>query len=311
MEDNFLLAQIAKLYYIDKVKQNEIATRYQITPMNVSRLLKKAEDEGIVSFYVKMPSDINLSLGKKVKDKYNLSECIVLNINLKDDVKEEIGKFTGNYILSLLSKDSIIGMSWGQTTYEFVKNLSYSNHSDCIVIQLAGGFMLENNYLITPSNIIKMVSEKLNCIPVFLNAPFIISTDDVKKQLLKDPSNKHMMELARRANINIIGASELSKDSTIFRAYALDTKDRNELIEKGALGEIAGFPIDKDGNEMIWSKSKLYTGVSLSVIKKARHVICLAGEEEKAKVLAVGMKKKYFNILITSNIVAEKLIELN
>lgn len=310
MENNFLLAEIAKLHYIDKVKQKEIAERYQITPMQISRLLKKAEDEGIVSFYVKMPAGIDMSLGKKVKDKYKISECIVLNIGPEENIKEKIGKFAADYILSLLGKDSIIGMSWGRTIYEFAKNLSYSNHSDCKVVQLAGGFMLENNHLITPSNIIKMVSEKLNCIPVFLNAPFSISTEDAKKQLLQDPSNKYLMELAGRATIHIMGSSELSKDSTIFEVGVLDAKDRDELIEKGAVGELSGFPIDKNGNQIIWSKSKLYTGVPLDVIKKSPNVVCLTGEEEKAKVLAAGMKMKYFNILITSQRAAEKLLEL-
>jgi deoxyribonucleoside regulator len=309
MDNNFLLAEIAKLYYIDKVKQKEIAERYQMTPMLVSRLLKRAEDKGIVTFYVKMPSEIDLDMGKKIKDKYKLRECIVLNINPEDNIKEKIGKFAAEYIEGLIGEDSIIGMSWGQTIYEFAKNLSYVNRQNCKVIQLAGGFMTESNYLVTPSNIIKMVSEKLNCIPMFLNAPFSISTEEAKVQLLEDQSNKYVMELGGKANINIIGTSELSEKSTMFEVGVLDISDRAEMLEKGAIGEIEGFPIDKDGNEITWSKSKLYTGVPLSVIKQAPNIICLSGEEQKAKVLAAGMKKKYFNILITSQAVAEKLIQ--
>jgi DNA-binding transcriptional regulator LsrR (DeoR family) len=90
----------------------------------------------------------------------------------------------------------------------------------------------------------------------------------------------------------------------------IDIKDRDELIERGAIGEISGFPLDKEGNQVIWSKSELYTGVPLDVIKRASNVICLSGEEEKTKLLAAAMKKKYFNVLITSNKVAETLIEL-
>lgn len=309
MENNFLLAEIAKLYYIDKVKQKEIADRYQITPMLVSRLLKKAEDKGIVSFHVKMPAEIDLNLGKRIKDKYKLSECIVLNISPDENVKNAIGKFAADYIVNLLSEDSIIGMSWGQTIYAFAKSLSFYNYPNCKVVQLAGGFMTENNYIITPSNIIRMVSEKLDCIPCFFNAPFSISTEEAKMQLLDDVTNRYIMELSEKANINIIGSSELGENSTIFEVGVLERKDRDELLKKGAIGEIGGFPIDKDGNEVIWSKSKLYTGVPLSVIKKAQNVICLAGEEEKAEVLIAGMKKKYFNILITSQRAAAKLID--
>lgn len=311
MSNDFLLSEIAKLYYIDKVKQKEIAERYQITPMHVSRLLKKAEAKGIVSFHVKAPAGIDTSLGKKVKDKYKLSECLVLEIKPEEKVKEKIGKFAADYILNLLGQDSIIGMSWGQTIYEFAKNLTYSSHPGCKVVQLSGGFMYENNYLITPSNIIRMVAEKLNCIPLFLNAPLLVSNEEAKKLLLEDFSNKYFMELAEKANINIIGSSELSPESTIFKVGVLDFKDRDELLEKGAVGEIAGFPIDRNGNEINWSKSKLYTGVPLSIIKKSPNVICLSGEEEKVETLAAGIKGRYFNILITSQKAAEKLIRLS
>jgi DNA-binding transcriptional regulator LsrR (DeoR family) len=50
MEDRSLLAQVGKLYYIDRIKQNEIAKRFQTSPMQISRLLKMAEDERVVSF---------------------------------------------------------------------------------------------------------------------------------------------------------------------------------------------------------------------------------------------------------------------
>lgn len=307
MENSFLLAEIAKLYYIDKIKQKEIAERFQTTPMQISRLLKMAEDEGIVSFYVQLPARINASLGKWIKDKYKLSECIVLDIGREENKKEIIGKFAADYVMNLVGRDSVIGLSWGRTLCEFAKNLPYSSYPDCKVVQLAGGFIADSNHAITPSSIIKMVSEKLGCIPVFLHAPFSVGSLEVKKQLLEDPSYKYLIELASRANINIIGTGDLHIDSTIMEVGILNTKDRLELLDKGAVGEIAGFPVDKDGNEISWNKSNLYMGVPLHVIKKSPNVICLSGEAEKAGILAAGMKTKCFNILITSQEVADTL----
>ena len=53
MQNDNLLYMIARLYYIDKVKQNEIAKRFNLTSMSVSRYLKEAETAGIVTFNVK------------------------------------------------------------------------------------------------------------------------------------------------------------------------------------------------------------------------------------------------------------------
>lgn len=308
MDNNFLLAQIAKLYYIDKLKQKEIADIYRLSPMLVSRMLKRAEDRGLVNFIVKMPVEVCLEMGKKVKDRYGLRECIVLNTAPGDNIKERVGKYAADYVANLLHENSIVGLSWGKTIYEFAKNLEPGNYPTCKVVQLAGGFMTESSYWITPTSIIRMVSEKWNCPAWFLNAPFSVATEKAKIELSNDPTNNYLLELARNANINIIGSSEISEDSTMFQVGVLNQQDREEMLSKGAIGEIGGFPIDEEGREVVWSKSKLYTGVPLSVIKQAQNVICLTGEAEKAPVLQAAMKKGYFNILITTQKAAEKLL---
>jgi deoxyribonucleoside regulator len=308
VESNFLLAEIAKLYYIDKVKQKEIADRFQITPMYVSRLLKKAEKE-IIQIYIKMPVSLDLEAGRTVKQKYKLSECITLVNDNNENMRSKISKYLADYITNCIGDNSIIGLSWGQTILEFAKSLPFSNHNSCEVFQLSGGFLSESDYMINPSNLVKIVSEKLNCISWFLNAPFFIGNEEMKNQLLSDPNNRHFQELAGKSNFNIIGLSKLSRESTIFKVGVLQNSDIEELSSKGAIGDVAGFFIDKSGKEVEWSKSSLYIGASLSVISKAQNVICIAGEIDKVDVLRAALREKYFNILITSQEIAHKLIK--
>jgi DNA-binding transcriptional regulator LsrR (DeoR family) len=307
LDTDFLLAEIAKLYYVDKVKQKEIASRFQITPMLVSRLLKKAEDAELVHIHIKMPTSIDIATGKEIKEKYKLSECIVLDSD-NNNTKDTIAKYLSQYVESLISDNCIIGLSWGKTISEFAKKFPFHNHPNATVLQLSGGFLMESDYMISPSNIVKMVSEKLNCRSFFLNAPFFIGTEEVKKQLLNDPGNMMVMSLARDSNINIIGMSRLSPESTVSKVGVLQPSDIDELYNKGAVGDISGFFIDKDGNEVDWTKSSLYMGLPLSIISKARNVICIADSEDKVNVLKAALKKKYFNILIINKEVACKLL---
>ena len=64
MSQDFLLALVAKMYYVDKVKQREIAERLHLTPMAVSRALKEADQKGIVTYHVKMPWLTDLELAE-------------------------------------------------------------------------------------------------------------------------------------------------------------------------------------------------------------------------------------------------------
>ncbi|OOE55068.1 helix-turn-helix domain-containing protein, partial [Salinivibrio kushneri] len=52
-EDTDLLTEIAILYYQQSATQEEIARKYKISRPKVSRLLRKAREEGIVEITVK------------------------------------------------------------------------------------------------------------------------------------------------------------------------------------------------------------------------------------------------------------------
>ncbi len=53
-----LLHKVAKLYYIEDLKQESIARRLKISRYKVSRVLKKAKDEGMVRIEVVGPGFI-------------------------------------------------------------------------------------------------------------------------------------------------------------------------------------------------------------------------------------------------------------
>jgi len=307
-ENSFYLSQIAKLYYIDKVKQNEIARRFQITPMMVSRSLNEAEQKGLVVFHVKMPWGINTELGKAVMDKYNLRECIVLDVKEKNEIPVTLGGYLAEYFMSILKPNSIVGLSWGYTISKFVEALAYSNVENCQLIQLTGAF-LDKNYFVTPTHIVQEVSKKLNARIYSLNAPLYAATAEMQEQFSNDPTNKIIHQMAEESDINIFGVSELSEEATTFQTGIVNKNDFDELKNLGAIGDCAGTFIDKDGDIIKWSKSNLYTGIYLNRIQKAKNVICVAGEPEKAEVIKAVVQKKYINILMTTKQVALDLLK--
>lgn len=305
---NFYLSQIAKLYYIDKIKQNEIARRFNITPMMVSRNLKEAEQRGLVSIHVKMPWAIEAELGKAVMQKYGLQECVALEVKEKADTALVLGGYLAEYFINVLEERSIIGLSWGHTISKFVEALTFTNVENCSLIQLTGVF-ISKDYSITPTRIIQEVSQKMKARIYSLNAPLYASSEEMKNQLLCDPTNKVIHEMAERSNINIIGLSNFSKNTTTFQAGVIHQEDFDELQALGAAGDLAGTFLDGQGNPLEWSKSKLYTGVPLKTIQKGKNVVCIAGEVEKAQLLRAVATKGYFKTLITSKETALELLK--
>lgn len=307
MDNHFYLAQIAKLYYVDKVKQNEIAKRFGITPMMVSRSLREAEQKGIVTVHVKMPWPVHLELGKRVKERYDLSECVVLDIVQGVQIPVMLGGYLADYIANLLRPDMVIGLSWGYTISRFVDALPYVSTENCSVIQLTGAFV-SRDYTVTPTHIVQEVSKKLGARVHFLNAPLYVASQEVRRSLAEDPTNLIIRSMAERSDINIIGASQFSRETTTYQANVITPEDYDELEKLGAIGDCAGTFLNSSGEIIEWSRSALYTGIPLRDIQKAKSVVCVAGEPEKAEILRVSMQKKYIHVLLTTRQTAERLL---
>lgn len=312
METDFKLYHIAKLYYIDKMKQSEIADIYDISTMLVSRLLKKAVEQGIVTISVKQPINIDTNLGQKLMKRFPLiKECLVAQEETAGySPRRQIGQLAAQYVAGVLKDGNIIGISWGKAIYEFVLAMPTVSMPNCQVIQLKGGFLNLNNHLLVPANLVRIMGEKLSCSSLYLNAPLFVANSEIREQLEQDSSNSHLLKLAENADINVFGASALGTASTMANMGVLSKDDVEELEALKSLGDVDGCFINAAGDEVFWSKSDCCIGVRLSVVSKARHAVCLASGEEKAAVCKVALEKGLFNVFITTSDLAGKILAL-
>ena len=80
-----LMTRVARLYYDVGLKQPEIATRLRLSQPKVSRLLKSAQDEGIVRISVRAPSGTNPELEEALEQRFGLTEVEIVDISRDDD----------------------------------------------------------------------------------------------------------------------------------------------------------------------------------------------------------------------------------
>ncbi|MGN0996902.1 MAG: sugar-binding transcriptional regulator [Candidatus Ventricola sp.] len=296
---DFLLAQIAKLYYIDKVKQNEIAKRFNITPMMVSRYLREASDKGIVTFHIKAPWSQNMALGRSVMEKYHLDECIALETPPGSDTRKMLGSFFADYFSAIVQPGMIIASSWGKTISEFASALTYQHVSGCSVLQLNGA-ILTDDMDVMPTRILQQLGQKLNALTYPINAPLYVDSLSSKEMLMNDPINRAVWKMAEKADIAIFGASSLALETTTMSMNPVAASAIDELRALGCIGDLAGMFLDAHGELVNWSRRDLYMGIDLQEIGKAKSTICLAGGIDKAPILRVSAEKKLFRTLITT-----------
>jgi DNA-binding transcriptional regulator LsrR (DeoR family) len=308
MNNETQTALIAKMYYLDKIKQNEIAKFFNMSSMMVSRILKDAEAAGLVTFHVKMPWQLDMELGGRIIKKYGLQDCYALDIPEDEELPFRLGSCLADFFTQILPpKNGIVGLSWGNIIAKFVDALPYIKVQNCSIVQLTGAFASPNSK-ITPIEIMNIATKKLDGKLYILNAPLYASSKKMRDQMLEDPVNREIMEMAGKSDINVIGLSNLGTNASTYKTGVIDREDLRELTALHSIGDLAGTFLDDDGKPLQWSKSKLNTGVTLRHISTARHVICVAGEMRKLNILRKVCGQKYFNILFTTRSLAEALL---
>ena len=85
LEEMRFLAKVAYLYYEQNQKQSQIAEQLDISQATVSRLLKRAEDIGIVRISVSMPSGVYPSLESELCARYGLKAAVVVHCDNDDE----------------------------------------------------------------------------------------------------------------------------------------------------------------------------------------------------------------------------------
>ena len=93
-----LMARVARLYHERGLSQSQIAERLELSQPTVSRLLKRAEAEGIVRVVVTHPSGTHPELEEGLQEKYGLREAMVVETATREEaLLRDLGAAAGYY----------------------------------------------------------------------------------------------------------------------------------------------------------------------------------------------------------------------
>ena len=76
-----LMTRVARLYHESGVKQPEIAARLRLSQPKVSRLLRQAQEEGIVRISVRAPTGTHPDLEVALEDRFALQDAEVVDVS--------------------------------------------------------------------------------------------------------------------------------------------------------------------------------------------------------------------------------------
>jgi deoxyribonucleoside regulator len=305
-----LLVEVARLYYEYNFGQQKIAKKLNISRPGISRLLQKARDQGIVRIEIHDPAQRGTELENELKTQFNLMKAIVAptgNDNIQ--TKQILGKTAAKYLDTLIEDGLILGISWGTTMQTVITHLPPRKVKEMTIVQLNGG-VSKAEYNTHASEVAQKMGEHYQAIPFLLPLPAVVDNSNLKKAILSEKNISRTLDLANRSKIAMFTVGEFDRNSVLVKADYFEENEVELLLKRRAVGDICSRIINENGN-ICWPELDARTiSIELSELHKKQYSIAVAGGKKKLKAIYAALKGKYFNVLITDELIAEDLLNM-
>lgn len=310
-----LITKVAWLYYKEKLTQQDISSRVNISRQKVQRFLEKARDLEIVRFQVKNPYANLLSIESELIEKYSLKDSVVVPyVSDNDDLlRKSFAKAGASYLERIISQhnNSIVGLGWGNTiTYlaDYFDSLAIKTKVE--VVSLKGNLM--TNVAMNPYIIAEKIANKLDAPFYNIWAPAIAQSKEMAEMFKSEPWINHVLQIASKANIILFSIGEVSPSASLFKMGYLSSDELKRLREKGAVGDILNRFFNAQGTLIDDEIHERVISIPINKLKdKGKIVIGVAGGSSKFEAIRGALNGKYINILITDEKIGQQLINSN
>ena len=308
-----VLAEVATLYWIDKLNQEQIARQIGRSVPTVSRLLAEAETTGIVEVRIRYPTAVEPDVQAELTSRFGLRVARVLADAATDPSRllAQLGELAARYLATILTDGMTISVGWGTTLYEVVHALRPALYRDVRVAQSLGSLGSKlpaiDNHLIT-----RLLAERVGGSPHFLPAPMTVESEALREALLADRQIRETLEIGRGADLALVGVGVAEPDlAGMYRAGYIDEATLDDIRAAGAVGDVLVDFFDHSGRRLHLPVTRRVIGLSLDDLARTPTSIGVAGGARKAAAILGALRAGLFHVLITDESTAREVIRLD
>lgn len=315
------LVQCLELYYRQGKSQKDVAETLGVSAATVSRLLKRAFDDGLVRVELDLPRTQELEAG--LIERRGLRDAVVIVAGGRSDVREALGAAAAAHFEKLTANGMRVGLSCGYTLYQTIRSLRERRLRDLALYPLSGESTLKLVDL-SPNTLVGMMAAKYrpHVTAYALPVQHLASLREVERErrrLLRDPEIRRIYEAAQSVDVALVGIGQIAEQTPGFcslaESYGVSVRRLRQL---GVVGEINYQPFDAHGQivdhpelRILMHRVLSVDGGRLQMLSRRddRYVIAVAGGRAKVDAVRGAVAGRFMNVLVTDEDVATALLK--
>ena len=309
-------AQIATLYYLSDMSQDEIAEMFGVSRFKISRVLKKCKEYNIVEFRINNTTLYQKNLEEQLTSMLGIDKVIVTSSGTTDtESKQNVGRAAASFLSNNLKDGMHIGLDWGTTLQTMLKEFKPTKkYSNSMFVQISGSVSSQTlagtSYIVDGHDIVRGMAIKAQAGWSLFPAPYIVKNTQLRNMLLQEPSIKNHTDHFKKLNMVFfgVGSAQTPDRETFYKNY-LTPEEYNELLPDENHGELLSNTLDLNGQikpDSLLLERTLTIG--FDVLKSVPMKIALATGNKKTNSLIAGAKGGYISTMIIDDIAALSIL---
>lgn len=303
-----LASRAAWLSYIGGLRQEDIAARLGISRVKVNRLIALAHKRGMVRTFVEGAAVECVALENDIRRRYGLEFCeVVPQVGDEPLPLPALANGGARFLMRALERQdlSVVGVGHGRTLAAAIDALPNLPRPHIRFVSLLG--CLTRNSAANPFDVIHRLTERAGAESYFMPVPFFADSVEDKEVLLAQKSVRDVFELARSAQLSLVGVGELGPRAHMLETGMITPAEYRELAAAGAAGEILGQFVDDEGRPVAVDLNQRAIGLPIEALA-GKEVVAIAGGKGKARALRAVLRSGAVTGLITDEATAERMV---
>jgi DNA-binding transcriptional regulator LsrR (DeoR family) len=302
-----LAAHAAWLYYIAGNTQEEVATKLNVSRQAAQRLVALAVSEKLIKFRLDHPLSECIELAEALRNQFQLSLCEVVPSDSKVDSFNGIGVCAANYLEAYLTAKAptILAFSSGRTLRAMVEQIPAMDQPQHKIVSITGNMSYcgrAGHY-----EVVMHLSDRVGSQAFPVPTPVVATSSEERQLLQTQRSFMAVKTLAEQAKATFVGISPIAWDAPLHQDGFINDSEVAELMELGAVGEIAGWVYNHQGVLLQQGTNCRVASVPLQQPAQ-RLIIGVAGGEKKIEAILAALQGKLITGLITDEAAAQGIL---
>lgn len=313
--DYTLLYRVAKAYYEDNMTQQEIAEVENFSRPQISRLLKKATEEGLVTYSLNFPAQIDEeATARRLQDMLGLEQVVLVpsfyggrqKVN-PDDVCKNLSLGVADKLADLLGDAKNVGIGWGRALYNtslYVRPplRPVRGRTFLPLIGLSG----DNNPMLQINTIVDRFGERYHSERYYVNMQSLQTTQSMAAY---DPAIlRHLRGKWDELDAAVLGIGSAPTFNTNLISE-FPKRYKKQIQSSGTVGDILSQFFYEDGRVLELDAQYRLLAMDIGQLRRVPKVIAIAAGAEKCRAIPAAARLGYIKTLVTDYDTAVKIIQ--